>query len=324
MWTSIYHFFRPPRYYDMTDPAPATKCDEAIAKLKEFGYAFDEGGVLRQIDPATGKPGKEPYTYDIKGDADDNEKHYQNLAEQIPNIIYALLEKSGLSRTYVPFGKPPDRSSFVYSQPAKLAQSKKLLVLIHGSGEVRAGQWARSLIINNSLDHGSQMPYIRQAQKLGYDILITNTNDCRRFYNGKANPIKAVETSTEHAKYVWKNIVLPSHPESVAIVAHSYGGYVTIDLVDHFLDFFKEKVFAIAFTDAVIGSPASDCENYLQEVTCDWVTSNSPLDTPISSTRDKIRRVSAGHTKHEWTSYSAMDSVFKFFEEKYEQRTKVK
>ena len=33
----------------------------------------------------------------------------------------------------------------------------KMLVLIHGAGVVRAGQWTRKLIINNSLEHGTQV-----------------------------------------------------------------------------------------------------------------------------------------------------------------------
>lgn len=39
----------------------------------------------------------------------------------------------------------------------------KLMVLIHGSGVVRAGQWARRLIINEDLDSGTQIPYIKRA-----------------------------------------------------------------------------------------------------------------------------------------------------------------
>ncbi|KAH8361915.1 UPF0528 protein CG10038 isoform X1 [Drosophila serrata] len=325
MWSKIYKLIRPHRYCDMADaPSQATNCESALAQLKNFGYAFDKAGVLRKIDPATGEPGTELFSYNISSDANENEKHYQKLADQIPEIVYALLEKNGLSRTYIPFGKPPEQSSFVYSQPAKLSQSKKLLILIHGSGQVKAGQWARSLIINNSLDHGSQLPYVRQAQKLGYDLLITNANDSKRFYNGKDNIIKGVEEPVKHTKYVWKNIVLPSKPESVAIVAHSYGGFLTLDLVDEFLDFFKEKVFAIAFTDAVMSGPQASNKDYLQSVACDWVTSKAPLDTPVSASKDGIRKVSAGHTKHEWTSYSAIDSIFKFMEEKYEQRTNKK
>jgi len=90
--------------------------------------------------------------------------------------------------------------------------------------------------------------------------------------------------------------------------------------VDNYSKFFKESVFAIAFTDAAMGSPQAKNRDYLCEVTCDWVASSSPLDTPVSQSNKSIRKVSAGHTKHEWTSYSAIDSVFQFIEEKYEQR----
>ncbi|XP_043654946.1 FAM172 family protein homolog CG10038 isoform X1 [Drosophila teissieri] len=325
MCSRFIQIFRPHRSFKMsTSSPPASNCEEALTQLKNFGYAFDGEGVLRKVDPATGEPGKEPFSYNVSDDPAENEKHYQKLANQIPEIVYALLEKNGLSRTYVPFDQPPERSSFVFSQPAKLSQSKKLLVLIHGSGFVKAGQWARSLIINNSLDHGTQLAYVRQAQKLGYDLLIPNANDCTRFYNGKENPIKGLNTSVDHTNYVWKNIVLPAKPESVAIVAHSYGGSLTLDLVEQFPDFFKESVFAIAFTDAAMASPQAKDREYLSDVACDWVASNTPLDTPVSQSKSSIRRISAGHTKHEWTSYSAIDSVFKFIEEKYEQRVNKK
>lgn len=44
-----------------------------------------------------------------------------------------------------------------------LVNPDKLLVLIHGNGVVRAGQWARRLIINEDLDSGTQIPYIKRA-----------------------------------------------------------------------------------------------------------------------------------------------------------------
>ncbi|KAH8268435.1 hypothetical protein KR026_007103 [Drosophila bipectinata] len=324
MWSKIFRLFGAPRYCDMPDTnLPTASCEEAIIQLRKFGYAFDDTGVLRKIDPATGEPGNDQFSYNVSDDASENEKHYQKLADQIPEIVYALLEKEGLRRTYIPFGKPPEQSSFVYSLPAKLSQSKKLLVLIHGSGQVKAGQWARSLIINNSIDHGTQLPYVRQARKLGYDVLITNANDISRFYDGKDNPIKGVESPTQHTKYVWKNIVIPSNPESVAIVAHSYGGFLSMDLAEKFAEFFKEKVFAIALTDAVMGTIESNKE-YISEVACDWVTSKTPLGTPVLTTKGSIRKVSAGHTKHEWTSYTAIDSIFKYMEKKYEKRSNKK
>ena len=62
----------------------------------------------------------------------------------------------------------------------------------------------------------------------------------------------------------------------------------------------------------------------------DWVASADPLDTPQVPLRaadmmdidmdapepDPIRCVSAGHTRHEYTSGIAIDSVFKFLRAK--------
>lgn len=47
-----------------------------------------------------------------------------------------------------------------------LTNPDKLLVLIHGNGVVRAGQWARRLIINEDLDSGTQIPYIKRATEV--------------------------------------------------------------------------------------------------------------------------------------------------------------
>uniref|UniRef100_A0A0M3IVV6 DUF4258 domain-containing protein n=1 Tax=Ascaris lumbricoides TaxID=6252 RepID=A0A0M3IVV6_ASCLU len=51
-----------------------------------------------------------------------------------------------------------------------------MVVLIHGRGVVRAGQWARRLIMNESLDRGSQLPYLRECSKRGWGVLVMNTN----------------------------------------------------------------------------------------------------------------------------------------------------
>jgi len=103
-------------------------------------------GVLCKVDPVTGEPGAEPYQFKISENQSENREHYEKLANQIPEIIYELLEQNGLKRTYIPFDMPVERSTFVFTQPQTLSQSKKLLVLIHGSGFVRAGQWARKYV----------------------------------------------------------------------------------------------------------------------------------------------------------------------------------
>lgn len=58
-------------------------------------------------------------------------------------------------------------TSFIYLSPDALSNPSKLLVLIQGSGVVRAGQWARRLIINQDLDSGTQIPFITRAIEVG-------------------------------------------------------------------------------------------------------------------------------------------------------------
>lgn len=106
-------------------------------------YYVLAAGELRKIDAATGEPGAEPYEFKISEVHSENQDHYEKLANQIPGIVYELLEKQGLKRTYIPIGMPIEKSTFVFTQPQPLQESKKLIVLIHGSGYVLAGQWAR-------------------------------------------------------------------------------------------------------------------------------------------------------------------------------------
>lgn len=58
-------------------------------------------------------------------------------------------------------------TSFIYLSSDALSNPSKLLVLIQGSGVVRAGQWARRLIINQDLDSGTQIPFITRAMEVG-------------------------------------------------------------------------------------------------------------------------------------------------------------
>ena len=45
-----------------------------------------------------------------------------------------------------------------------------------------------SLLINSSLNEGSQLPYIERALRSGYGVLVLNTNDNTR--NGRGIPVR--------------------------------------------------------------------------------------------------------------------------------------
>ena len=91
-------------------------------------------------------------------------------------------------------------------------------MLIHGAGVVRAGQWARRLIINEDLEKGTQIPFIKWAKENDFGVIVTNTNDNWEPQQEKSvndekkrkvqNRIKGSENPEEHARTVWEQLVL--------------------------------------------------------------------------------------------------------------------
>lgn len=49
--------------------------------------------------------------------------------------------------------------------------------------------------------------------------------------NGENRLIPRLGSASAHARYVWEKYVMACNPDSVAIVAHSYGGAIAMDLV---------------------------------------------------------------------------------------------
>lgn len=177
---------------------------------------------------------------------------------------------------------------------------------------------ARSLIINHSIDAGTVLPYVKKAQALGFDVLITNTNDNDR----DGEEIIGSETPETHAETVWKKLVQPSNAKSIAVVAHSYGGHVATKLSSKFREDFENKVFAVAFTDSVHSSYG--VKSRLSKIGTNFVSSSKPLGTLERSYSGDMPRVSAGHTKHEMTSFACIDALFEFVEKMYKQEREIK
>ncbi|XP_013183651.2 FAM172 family protein homolog CG10038 [Amyelois transitella] len=283
---------------------------ESLKTMKDLGYAFNSAGQLRKVD-SDGLPTDEPFQFSVSDQHQECQAHYEKLGDAITNYIYHLLEtQENLMRLPVPVGSSQGTFIFVTKDYDK---KDVLMILINGSGAVRAGQWARSLIINDCLDMGTQIPYIKKAHAKGFGVMVLNTND-NCLPNGKKIPQSS--TAEEHASYVWDNYIVKAKAESVVIVAHSYGGVVTLALADRLKNKFDERVKAIAFTDSVHSFSNIKMSEHFKEVSRNWISSSAPIDTPMNTPDFDCSRVSAGHPKHEMTSYACMDSVFKFIEEK--------
>lgn len=306
--------------------------DDSFPKtLKEFGYAFNDQGQLRIIDPNSGLAGELPFEFEVdKNNHDYNQRRYEALGEIIDQHVYELLENRGkLEKLVLTKGdcsvSSNEIESFIFVSDDVFTNSDKLLVLVHGSGVVKAGQWARRLIINDNLDTGTQLPFIEMAKKKGYAVIVTNTNDNYRVIEKKKKMIQGSENPVNHLLSVWNQVIDKSPAKHIAFVAHSYGGVCILELASQVEKKFQDRVFALAMTDSVHSlvhhnTIAAGLQQFLCQIGRNWVSSGLPLDTPIGRPPNDIDRVSAGHTQHEMTSYCSMSSIFQFMEEKWQQK----
>ena len=91
-----------------------------------------------------GQPGEEPFQFNISNDHQECQTHYEVLGAAITEHIYHLLETEvNLIRLPVPKGSTEDNGTVIFVSE-DYDKTDTVLILIHGSGAVRAGQWARS------------------------------------------------------------------------------------------------------------------------------------------------------------------------------------
>ncbi|XP_040011442.1 cotranscriptional regulator FAM172A homolog isoform X5 [Xiphias gladius] len=160
--------------------------------LEEFEYVFNEHGQLRHI-----KTG-EPFVFNAREDLHRwNQKRYEALGEIITQYVYELLEKKcNMTKALLPVDATEDEpTSFIYLSQDALSNPSKLLVLIQGSGVVRAGQWARRLIINQDLDSGTQIPFITRAMEMNQREMQVKNRVCAVALTDSAHNIWLQETS---------------------------------------------------------------------------------------------------------------------------------
>ncbi|CAG8484114.1 8522_t:CDS:10 [Paraglomus occultum] len=283
--------------------------------LEGFGYHFTEKGELRNIET------DDRFVFVIReGDRAYNQAHYEALGDVVAQYIEdRLVTKYGFIRQPVPIEAADDPTiphSWIYLSPNS-NKCEKLMLLIQGSGAVRPGQWARQVIINDSLQMGSMFPYIEKAQEQGFGIIIPNPNvNYAPVKSFERQRIEGSGTPPGHCLYVWKHFVGPAKAEKIVIVAHSYGGICTAHLIMELGDEFCSRVKAIALTDSVHSKSLihEARRSWFSDVAINWITSSMPLDTPIPDAREynACPCFSAGHKKHEYTSGTAFPAVFKF------------
>ncbi|XP_041041594.1 cotranscriptional regulator FAM172A homolog isoform X4 [Carcharodon carcharias] len=302
--------------------------------LEEFEYSFNEKGQLRHI--KTGQP----YVFNYHEDLHRwNQKRYEALGEIITHCVYELLENEcHLKKVYLPVdateGEP---KSFIFMSEDAITNPDKLMVLIHGSGVVRVGQWARRLIINEDLDSGTQIPFIKRAMDEGYGVIVLNTNEnyievekSKKQVQSPANetdePAEKKEKKDDSQKETNKRRDFYEkyrNPQKEKETKH-----IPIRMIQREAEV-KSKVISVALTDSVHNvwhqEAGKSILDWMQEHCRNWVSSSEPLDTPVEFMLPDCPRVSAGTERHELTSWKSFHSIFKYFTQALEaQNTEAK
>ena len=190
-----------------------------------------------------------------------------------------------------------------YTPDIEKNKDKRALVLIQGTGAVRAGIWARSVCINESLETGSMLPFLKIAQKLEIPVLVMNPN-----LNRVDDTIIPYSQNMQvHAVWVWDKYVKDSGFKSIDIVAHSAGGGCLQAIMKTFEDTFWQQANKIAYTDSwVIGEDQINEEQkeFMKKNAVHYEASSDPVGTPQKSMfgSSTCPKVSAGHPKHEYTT----------------------
>merc|ERR1712154_236686 len=190
-------------------------------------------------------------------------------------------------------------------------EKQTLLLLIPGSGAVRAGQWARSICINDNLAAGCMYPFIAEAYKRNWGVVLFDPNG--RTDDGRVY-------SDEHVTYVYDRYI--EEPflsqkdckiQNVLIICHSAGGMATTRLLNNKTEYLLPRIRGVAGTDTFFGKPLNkEIQEVYNKRIVNWVTSSQPLGTILSNTVPK--RVSAGHQAHEYTSASAFPQIISYFD----------
>ncbi|KAJ9455953.1 UPF0528 protein Y75B8A.31 [Diplonema papillatum] len=312
------------------------------AALAELGYEYvpaeTEGReydyVLRRKDDKS------------KGFAWSGQEDYDRLGDAVTAYLVDTMtgvygmEKRGL-------GPGTDgEESFVYT---KDLDKSVICVLIQGSGAVTPGMWARSLCINDSLHEGTVFPYVKEALRRGWGVVVADPNAA------------ANECAEKHVNTLFKQVVEPTDAKRVVVVAHSYGGCSSLYYLKTTTQANRDRIACLALTDSVhklqntvltdaqaasaadpakaaekqkeqselrrlvpeaFEPPSAEVSRFLAEKARNWVKSERPLDHPEEAA-EGTPCVSAGTADHVWTSGVAFPSVFAFLDASLPARPKL-
>lgn len=191
----------------------------------------------------------------------------------------------------------------IFYSPKAFDSPKKLLLLICGSGRILAGLWSVGVCAYRGLDAGSVLPCLTEAKKRDMEVIIFNPN----------HP----NSSSNHTSEIFRQLIVPSNPDRVWILAHSMGGDSTCNIIAENPQFCIQHVEAFALTDGC--EKRVRAEGFRIGKWCllkgvNWVRSEAEVNKTLGEGDATIHR-SAQTSDHPLTTFMAFRYIWEFFDE---------
>ena len=233
------------------------------------------------------------------------------FSDWIHSFVVKKMLESGLKEI-----KHPENGAPIYASPNAFNSPKKLLVVIQGTGRVRAGVWSVGVCAYAGLDAGSALSAIREANQRNMEIVILNPNDERNKVFSQR--YKTNIGMVRHTLAIFEDLIIPANPENIFILCHSMGGECTVSVIKKFPEWSIEHIRAIAMTDACESRVTVDglkMRQWCLDHNSNWICST---ESPNTSLRDGIasKHFSAGTKDHPLSTSKAWPFIWAFFDNK--------
>ncbi|EAY19982.1 hypothetical protein TVAG_402370 [Trichomonas vaginalis G3] len=237
-------------------------------------------------------------------------KNNGKFSDWLHNLVVNRIKKLGLiEKCHPENGAPIYHTSNAFNSP------EKLLVIIQGTGRVRAGVWSVGVCAYSGINAGSVLPDIIEAQKRGMEVIVLNPNDPRSdiFMTRYRTNLGMIR----HTLAVFEDLIIPSDPKRVFILCHSLSGECTIAMIRRFHMWVIPHIKAVAMTDAYESPPIVEgvkMTSWSKQHFHNWICSDKEINSPLPEGTASIH-FSAGTKDHSLSTAKARPFIWPFFDE---------
>ena len=257
----------------------------------------------------------------------------EKVAEFVQNRMKLPRSEGGLGfhEFWIPTDDAQARTSILLTED--WATCSKLLVVSQNASGAQMGIWSRSLALQMGLRVGSMLPYLERAVQEGYGVVVLrpNANSVYVDVDGGRPQKMLIEGSSspsEHAIYVWDNVIAHAAAAQVCLLGIGAGGSLAKELLQREMVRVNEaggenRIFAICTIEAshmLDSDDSADTRSFLEHFAVNLDSSEAPRAYRLPSVAQRLgcTTVSLGPIPEEaegntgWSPSAAMDSVFRF------------